>query len=314
MTSVVRCDVRVSFDQNDTRFMKLENIRSLIVALMISDFELARFVRDRHRLLVELLARGILCPTWTCEAGRAHRPSVTSLQFRSDCFRDDRRTSIYDKSFFANTTLPIDTIFRVAYEWLLYAPAHATASRLAVSRKTVGVYYGYFRQLAVSSLEYEPVRVGGVGVSVEVDEMFVRRDKETGDEVWVIGALERTSEKRLNLSILASKTPEDIVDALSDSILPGSLLVTDFLPSYSLVARALSLPHTRVNKSRAFVDQSTRMHTNHIEGTWKHLRRFLARRSRVELDVALAEFVWRRLNAHDLWEGFLAALAAVDWS
>ena len=264
---------------------------------MISESELSRFVADRHRLLVELLARGILDSRLACEAGRVHRPSVTSRQFRCQCFRVDRRKSIYHRSFFANTSLPIATVFRVAYSWLVDEQVGVSANRLTVSRKTVGVYYGYFRQLAVSALEYAPVRIGGVGVSVEVDEMFVTRDKVSGDEVWVLGAVERTAAKRLCLSILPSKSPEDIVSALSDALLPGSLLVTDFLPSYSLVARALNVPHARVNKSRSFVCPSTRMHTNHIEATWKHLRRFLARRPRVALDIALAEFVWRRQNS-----------------
>jgi hypothetical protein len=281
---------------------------------MIFESELSRFVRDEDRLIVELLARGILDASWTCDAGRVHRASVSSRRYRCLCFREDRTKTIYRQSFFEHTHLPIATTFRIAYEWLNDAPVCVSARRLSVSRKTVGEYYRHFRQLVVSSLEFAPVRVGGVGVSVEVDEMFVRRDSQTGHEVWVIGAVERTAEKRIHLSVLRSKTPEDIVAALSDALLPGTLLVTDFLPSYSLVAQALSLPHARVNKTRSFVDPLTRIHTNHIEATWKHLRRFLARRSRVALDVALAEFVWRRLHSQDSWEGLLAAFAAVDWS
>jgi ligand-binding SRPBCC domain-containing protein len=281
---------------------------------MISESELARFVADEHRLIVELLARGILRPSWTCAHGRDHYPSVTSRQFRCRCIREDSRKTIFYCSFFENTSLPIATVFRLAYDWIADLPVRACSDRRSVSQNTICVYYRYFRQLTASSLATAPVRVGGVGVCVEVDEMFVSRDSETGDEVWVIGALERTPEKRLHLSILHSKTPEAIVDSLSGAILPGSLLVTDFLPSYSLVAQSLSLPHTRVNKSRSFVDQSTRMHTNHIEATWMHLHRFLAKRSRVALADSLAEFVWRRLNAGRLWQGFLDTLASVDWS
>jgi hypothetical protein len=222
--------------------------------------------------------------------------------------------SIYYSSFFENTRLTMATIFRIVYDWLSESPVRVCAFRRNVSPNSVGVYYGYCRQLVYSSLATAPVRVGGVGISVEVDEMFVRRDAETGDEVWVLGALERTPERRLHLSILHTKTPEAIVASLSDAILPGSLLVTDFLPPYSLVAQTLSLPHTRVNKSQSFVDPSTRIHTNHIEATWKHLRLFLSRRNRVALGESLAEFVWRRLNAGRLWEGFLQTLSSIDWS
>lgn len=281
---------------------------------MISDYELTRFVENKHRLIVELLARGILDDSLVCKAGRIHHPSVTLMEFRCRCFRVNRRRSIYNKSFFENARLPIATIFRIAHSWLNDEQPCVCACRLSVSRNTVGRYYGYFRQLSEASLGFAPVRVGGIGVCVEIDEMFVKRDPVSDKEVWVIGAVERTPEKRLHLSILKSKTPEDIVYALSEAILPGSLLVTDFLPSYSQVAQTLNLPHTRVNKSRSFVDSSTKMHTNHIEATWKHLRRFLGRRSRVKLDVALAEFVWRRENAQDIWEGFLKSLAKVDWS
>jgi hypothetical protein len=281
---------------------------------MISETELARFVADEHSLIVELLARGILRPTWTCACGREHFPTVRSRQFRCRCGRQDRRKTIFYCSFFENTSLPIATVFRVVYDWLLDSSARACSERRSVSENTVGVYYGYCRQLVRSSLVAVPVRVGGVGVCVEVDEMFVRRDAETGAEVWVIGAVERTAERRLHLSVLHTKTPEAIVSALADAILPGSLLVTDFLPSYSLVAQTLALPHTRVNKARHIVDHTTRMHTNHIEATWKHLRLFLARRNRVALADSLNEFVWRRLHRESLWDAFLAALSAVDWS
>jgi hypothetical protein len=281
---------------------------------MISETELARFTADRHRLIVELLARGILRPTWTCAYGREHFPSVRSCQFRCRCERRDTRKTMFYCSFFENASLPIASVFSVAYDWLLDSSARVCSVRRSVNRNTVSNYYGYCRQPVASSLASVHVRVGGIGISVEVDEMFVSRDSLTGDEVWVIGALERTPERRVSLSVLPSKTPDAIVAALDNAIRPGSLLVTDFLPSYSLVAQTLALPHTRVNKARSYVDHSTRMHTNHIEGTWKHLRLFLARRNHVALADSLAEFVWRRLHREALWDAFLAALSGVDWS
>jgi hypothetical protein len=156
---------------------------------MISESELSRFVADKHRLIVELLARGILRPTWTCAQGREHFPSVQTRRFRCRCERRDAMKSIYYSSFFENTRLTMATIFRIVYDWLSESPVRVCAFRRNVSPNSVGVYYGYCRQLVYSSLATAPVRVGGVGISVEVDEMFVRRDAETGDEVWVLGAL-----------------------------------------------------------------------------------------------------------------------------
>ena len=89
---------------------------------MISESELARFVADEHRLIVELLARGIFRPSWTCAHGRDHYPSVTSRQFRCRCIREDSRKTIFYCSFFENTSLPIATVFRLAYDWIADLP------------------------------------------------------------------------------------------------------------------------------------------------------------------------------------------------
>jgi hypothetical protein len=284
------------------------------ILFMISESELTRFVKDEDRLIVELLARGILYSYWTCEDGRDHQPSVRSRLFFCYCSRRRISKSIYSRSFFENTRITIAKIFHLAYDWLIGVPATACSLHRAVSKQTVYKYYRYFRQLIESSLSFAPVRVGGIGVAVEVDEMFVRFDRTSKTEVWVIGALERTARKLISLSVLKSKLPEDIVDALSRTILPGSLLVTDFLPSYSLVAKTLNLPHTRVNKTRSYVDPSTRQTTNRIEATWKQLRLFLTNRQNIQIETVLAEFQWRRFHRNNLWEGFLQALATVDWN
>jgi len=278
----------------------------------ISENQLSRFVSDERRLIVELLARGILNPSWRCSLGRKHFPSVVSRRFRCLCERRDRTKTIFYKSFFENMSLGVGQIFRLAYDWLGNSPAKVTAVRRSVSPKTVYCYARYFRQLVSAALRESPVRVGGIGVCVEVDEMFVKKNSD-GSEVWVIGALDRARHSSFACSVLRSKSPSDIVAAIGESIRARSLLVTDALPSYSLVAQTLALPHTRVNKARGILDRSTRMHTNSIESMWHHLRQFLALRRQVPIDSAIDEFVWRRQNRDNLWDGFLTALAKVDW-
>lgn len=165
-----------------------------------------------------------------------------------------------------------------------------------------------------STQEINPVKLGGIGTAVEVDEMFVKYDEITGSEVSILGAVEKTGRKWLYMSVIRSKNTTTIVNSLSDHILPGSLLVTDNLASYSRVAKVLNVPHARVNKSRTFVDRASRIHTNTIEGVWKHLRRFLSNHQTLELETAINEFVWRKNNKDGLWEAFLDSMASIEWN
>ena len=65
-----------------------------------------------------------------------------------------------------------------------------------------------------------------------------------------------------------------------------------------------------VNHLTYFEDPVTQVHKNTIEGTWNAIKRRISirRRNKEDLNTNLMEFVWRRQNNRNLWEGLLRAL------
>jgi hypothetical protein len=277
-----------------------------------SEFE--RFVANEDRLIAELIVRHIIHDSWVCPFGRAHGPCLPSRNFRCRCNRQDHKKSLFYGSIFDTSKLSPAEVLSIAYEWLSDSSVSSTARRTGHARYTVSRFYGYFRQIASSMVEYSQVKLGGLGVIVQIDETIIRKDKETGKDIWVVGAIEKSTEQKVHIGILRSKSTKDIISALSNSIRPGSFLVADFMPSYAEVSRRLKCQLVRVNKSRTRIDKSTRMNTNTIEGLWPILHKFDKARKGIPLQDILDEFTWRRIYRKDMFEHFLKGLGSIEWN
>jgi hypothetical protein len=72
----------------------------------------------------------------------------------------------------------------------------------------------------------------------------------------------------------------------------------------------LGYQHQTVNHSVNLRDPKTNACTNTIEGTWAGIKVGIPSRNRTEHDMEnrLSEFLWRRKNSNNLWDGFINAL------
>jgi hypothetical protein len=96
---------------------------------------------------------------------------------------------------------------------------------------------------------------------------------------------------------------------LYQDIKEGSIIQTDMWKGY-LGLEKLGFSHGMVNHSENFKDPNTGIHTNTIEGTRNGLTLVIPPRNRNKKSINehLIEFIWRRKNKKDLWNGFLNAL------
>ena len=76
----------------------------------------------------------------------------------------------------------------------------------------------------------------------------------------------------------------------------------------------LNWTHFMVNHSVEYVT-SEGVHTNHIEGSWAGVKRKVPIRHRTVKFIQghLYEFIWRRMNASNLWKALLRALNEVTY-
>jgi hypothetical protein len=269
--------------------------------------QLNSFLYDQTALISELVVRRILHSSLPCDLGAHHLPSVPSRRFVCRCSRRRVTRSIFTNSFFSNVKLPVHVVFKLSYDWLCSLSVSVTSVRRGVRRGTVSALYGHNRQLVAHSARLAKHRVGGYGVTVQVDEMFL-----PAHDCWILGVVE-VGTGRVALFTLANRDASSIHTRLQSVIDSCTRLVTDALPSYVQVARLLGCVHHVVNKSVQYVGNALRVHTNHVESLWRVLRAFLSGKTHIELGLLIEEFAWRQNNKSDLWSAYLHALSTVDY-
>ena len=159
--------------------------------------------------------------------------------------------------------------------------------------------------------------IGSPGIIVEIDESkFGKRKYHRGHQVegvWVVGGVERTTEKRIFIVPVESRDQVTLLELIDQFVEPGSIIHNDLWRGYMHVGDH-EMVHRTVNHSRYFVDPVTGVHTNTIEGTWAAVKASIPIRNRTaeKVGLHLMEFIWRRINRENLWGSFVNALMNYD--
>ena len=188
------------------------------------------------------------------------------------------------------------------------------------SQNTVTAFTGYFRQLVGESLDIEDTVIGGEGIVVEIDECKLGKRKfNRGHRVeglWILGGVERTDARKMFLLEVPDRSADTLLPIIVSHVRPGSVIMTDMWRSYSVLGGGTYATHLTVNHSKEFINNDNGCCTNTIEGTWNGVKLSIQPRQRTR-DIApgcFQEFIWRRKNKADLWEGFLNALRGVTYN
>ena len=272
-----------------------------------------------------LVENNVFKPPSVCEKCNYDNFSQHRKNWRC-CRKNCRKeVSITQKTFFKNTKLKINEILRLSYYWLVGVKTLGLINISSHSSQTITNYCHYFRQIVGDSLDFEDIIIGGENVIVEIDESkFGKRKYNRGHDVngaWVLGGVERTPERKLFLLEVPDRTAETLINIIKTHVKPHSIIITGCFKSYSTLHNFFR--HLTVNHSIEYVDSTTGAHTNTIEGTWGAIKYRISPRNRTSsvqddgsvsmdgINEFLAEFQWRRKNAHNLWSGFINALQIV---
>lgn len=249
--------------------------------------------------------------------GRMRNIGVRDVLRCSGCSKE---ISMRAHTFFYKSRLQCSEILHMAYYWLLGLQHSQIEIATGRDHETVGAYCGYFRQLVSSALDEEDTVIGGHNIVVEIDETKMGRRKHNRghrvEGVWVVGGVERTSERKMFAVPVHDRTSETLQRVISAHVNSGSIIRTDMWRGYSFLDTDSRYTHETVNHSLHFKDPETQVHTNTIEGTWSGMKRNIAPRCRVQtgMEGHLFEFMWRRKNSDDLWRGFVNALRDVHYN
>ena len=268
-----------------------------------------------------LMRYGVFYDVITCKkCGLALKLDFGRLSFR--CSARTCRTEYSYRIFtlFYGSKLDCSEILHLGYLWLTGATWTVTQIITGHSEKVITAFYGHFRILVASMLEDVDQVIGGDGVEVQVDETKLGKRKfnrgHRVEGVWVIVGVERTCERKVFLLQVEDRTATTINDIIRKHVLPGSIIVTDMWRGYSSLSSKLGFAHYTVNHSQTFRDDETGACTNMAEGTNNALKMKIPPRNRVRehMEEHLAEFIWRRVHAKELWCAFLDAIKDINYS
>jgi transposase-like protein len=265
----------------------------------------------RYLIDKEIILKSICCAV--CSGRMTLRQSKKIYRCTTHLCRKEK--SIRTNSFFANSKLPFRKIMQIAYHWLLKTPNASIIAATSCDSHTITSFIGYFRQLVGESLDDEDSIIGGNNVIVEIDESKLGKRKyhrgHRVDGLWVLGGIERTPNKKVFLLEVPNRSAETLLSVITAHVAPGSIIMTDLWKAYSnLESLGFGYRHLTVNHSKQFFNPKNGCCTNTIEGLWNGLKLSVKPRQRTSKIApgCFLEYIWRKKNKENLWEGLLSAL------
>jgi len=297
----------------------LQARQSMTIPKIPSQASLGGILDNEDLCFDYLVSKSILDVTLQCACGQILNYNKSRNGFRCTSRHCHKSYSVFKGTFFHMSKLPIHQIMELSYHWLSKASVSTTIAQTGRGSEAVCAYFKYFRELVGDSLDKVDFCIGGPGIIVELDESkFGKRKYHRGhhvEGVWVLGGVERTTERHLFLTKVQDRTLQTLEDVISRHVYPGSIIHTDLWRGYIQLSVNLDYTHHTVNHSKHFVDPDTLVHTNSIEGTWAGVKRCVPIRNRTndEMNEHLFEFIWRRVNEQDIWGAFIRALKEVAY-
>ena len=112
---------------------------------------------------------------------------------------------------------------------------------------------------------------------------------------------------------MPDRSAPTLMTAIEIYVEPGTLIITDFWKSYSILDVTEDFSHLTVNHHYNFVDPETGAHTQSIECLWSETKKKNKQQygsHRRMLDSYLCEFLWKKNQGQeDLSEKNLEAIA-----
>ena len=208
-----------------------------------------------------------------------------------------------------------ETIVYFIYWWSRGIISHKFCQQeLSISSPNVIVNWNYMREVCAQVLLMNPVRIGGEGLHVEIDEsLFVRQKANVGrvpSQQWVMGGVCRENNECF-LYAVEDRSAATLNSITENSGRPGTIIITDEWRRYNNVntIQNMNFTHLTVNHSEKFVNPASGACTNRVEGLWNIAKMENKKRwglHRQTVDSYLCEFMWRRRNLHeDLFDAIL---------
>ena len=288
-------------------------------------FTFFRSLQDNVSTIRWLRQRNLLRKAKYCNACRLWcsqirmQTSTDGYMFR--CSHCRKKTSIRDASFFSGSHLPLRVIATVFYFFTLDVGMQTILNMLPgkISRPSLVDWLNFCRDICSFHMLRHPVRLGGPGEIVEIDESkWGKKRKYNRGAVrneggpWIFGMVERNRGKVLIWSV-DYRDRNTLQPLIVNNVVPGSTIHSDEWPAYANLTRLGFNHHTVCHTDNFVAPDGT--HTNTIEGFWGNAKQYFKQMrgvNRPNLNSHLDEVMWRWNNKTepDLFAAFTRDIAS----
>ena len=224
------------------------------------------------------------------------------------------RYSVRKGTFFDHSKLSIQNIMWIVWHYVHNLSEKQCREYTNIGQKnktTIVQWYGKRRTVANDWIRKNPLKLGGFGKIVEMDESHFAgapkygKGRRLGDNAWeglykwTFGLTERGSLDCILETVDAGRSRKTLMPIINNNCLDGTVFCSDSWKAYYKLPENIDLEdvlYFPVNHTNNYVDPVTGAHTQSIEGLWRHAKEFLPSFGMRpdDLQQYLGSFMWFR--------------------
>lgn len=201
--------------------------------------------------------------------------------------RCDYQISIFNGSFLSGSHLNPSQVLLFIVSWLQKSWCHQTViENLVISRRSSVDWRSFCSEVTVNWFDNQSP-IGGIDVSVEIDETLITKRKYNRGrlvkQIWLFGGIERVSKKRFVVPLMDEdneplpRNKENLIALIKKFIRQGTTIYSDLWKAYNTLQDE-GYKHFGINHSLNFVDpENCEVHTQNIERLWLDVKQFVKR-------------------------------------
>lgn len=168
-----------------------------------------------------------------------------------------------------------------------------------VSKETITDWKNFLRDLYINHLVNNSDKIGGAGISVQIDETLMCKRKYgvgrilINQDLWIVGGIDDLG--NIFMELTTRRNQAVLTDIITRNVNEGSIVCTDGWRAYRGIERENYLHRVVIHQHQFVADDGT--HTNRIEGVWSACKKFYRPISNKRRDLVfsyLAEYIFRR--------------------
>lgn len=249
---------------------------------MLSLIELGKITSDNDSTLKflrskQLLRNGKLCDH--CDLWMSHVTDRSKVdQYIWRCKSCKTKSGLRVDSYWESQKLSFSVLLSLLYLFSV-GISGMQASRMLEGEahsNTVYEWFNLYRDMMSRSLVENPIKLGGPGQIVEIDESKwgrkrkYNRGRVAQSEPWIFDMIERCT-GRVVLLTVNNRSAAELIPKIISAVHPGTTIISDEWAAYRSLSQHGFVHHT-VNHSQNFVNPNTGAHTQTIEGFWGHAK------------------------------------------